>query len=187
MKGVPIWILFFVTYWVLIKSRFIFLPPILFYQSRSGKASLRGGITTTNKSREDTFATPRIMFTGLTDKNMEKVVFYKLSFLGFKSYVLYAQQSTLKERRYLDAWLGELIHIPISSAIVGSNSEPCLCFLRRSKSSVQWRIPIVILNLYIYPYQVLLLVVTQSPVSAFCYAQNRVCNGVYIWLYLTYT
>ena len=40
-------------------------------------------------------------------------------------------------------------------------------------------IPIVILYLYMHPYQDLLVMRTQSPVSGFCYAQNRVCHAVY--------
>ena len=39
-------------------------------------------------------------------------------------------------------------------------------------------IPIVILYLYIYPFQNLLVMKTQSTVSGFCYAHNRVCNAV---------
>ena len=41
-------------------------------------------------------------------------------------------------------------------------------------------IPILILLLYIYPYQNLLVMKTQSTVSGFCYAQNRVCYVVYL-------
>ena len=71
-----------------------------------------------------------------------------------------------------------LLHIPISKSIADENSEHCLWFLLCSKSSMLCSIPIVTLYLYIYPYQNLLLMKTQSTVSGFCYARNRVCNAV---------
>ena len=73
-----------------------------------------------------------------------------------------------------------LIHIPISKPIGDENSEHCLWFLLCSKSSMLCSVPIVILYLYIYPYQNLLVMKAQIPVSGFCYAQNRVCYAIYL-------
>ena len=72
-----------------------------------------------------------------------------------------------------------LIHIPILKPIGDENSEHCLWFLLCWEPSMLCSIPIVILYSYIYPYQNLLVRKTQTTVSGFCYAQNRVCYAVY--------
>ena len=69
-----------------------------------------------------------------------------------------------------------LIHIPILKPIGDGYTIPCLWFLLCSKSSMLCSIPTVILSLYIYPHYSLLVMKTQSTVSGFCYALNRVCN-----------
>ena len=70
-----------------------------------------------------------------------------------------------------------LIHIPTLKPIGDENSGYCLWLLPCSKSSMLCSIPIVMLYLYIHPYQNLLMMKTQSTLSGFCYAQNRVCNA----------
>ena len=62
------------------------------------------------------------------------------------------------------------------------NSEPCLWFLLRSKSSMLWN-SMKILLLWkateTHLMNSISLARIQSPVSGFCYARNRVCNAVY--------
>ena len=55
-----------------------------------------------------------------------------------------------------------LMHIPILKPIGEENSEHCLWFLPCSKSSMLCSIPIVILYLYIYPCENLVMMKTQS-------------------------
>ena len=80
-----------------------------------------------------------------------------------------------------------LIHILILKPIGDENSEHCLWFLLFSKSSMLCSIPIVTLYLYMHKHSNLLVMKPQSPVSGFCYARNRECYAVYLWLYFTYT
>ena len=61
-----------------------------------------------------------------------------------------------------------LMHIPILKPFGDENSEHCLWLLLCSKSSMLCSIPIVILFLYIYPYENLLVMKTQSTVSDSC-------------------
>ena len=61
------------------------------------------------------------------------------------------------------------------------NSEPCLWFLLRSKSNMQWNSMKILLPMKATGNHLLKstsLVKTQSPVSGFCYARNRICNGI---------
>ena len=58
-----------------------------------------------------------------------------------------------------------LIHIPILKSIADENSKHCLWFLLCSKSSMLCSTTIVILHLYMYPYQNLLGIKTQRALS----------------------
>ena len=60
-------------------------------------------------------------------------------------------------------------------------SEPCLWFLLRSKSNMVWNSMKMILArkaMWNHLMNSTFLEKTQSPVSGFCYARNRVCNAV---------